>query len=101
MELLRLKEVMKEKEVSGVELADAVNVTTTTISNITKGNNFPKPDLLLNIANYLDVDIRELFNRTKITDVDSVLNGFVEYKGVVYKIETKEDVQRLMNTIND
>ncbi|MCB0388284.1 MAG: helix-turn-helix transcriptional regulator [Winogradskyella sp.] len=68
MEVLRLKELLKEKCVSGKELAEKVNVTPASISNIVQGNSFPKPDLLLQIAETLDVDVRDLFNPTKNTD---------------------------------
>ena len=65
MNLLRLKEVLKEKEVSGKDLAERVEVSPQTISNIIQGSNFPKPELLNRIAEVLDVDIRELFISTK------------------------------------
>lgn len=65
--ILRLKEVLKEKGVTGKELADMIGVTPASISNIIQGNSFPKPETLLNIANALNVDIRDLFNSTKST----------------------------------
>ena len=65
MNLLRLKDVLKSKGVSGKELAERVEVSPQTISNIIQGSNFPKPELLNKIAEELDVDIRELFISTK------------------------------------
>ena len=65
MNLLRLKEVLKEKGVSGKDLAERVDVSAQTISNIIQGSNFPKPELLYRIAEELNVDIRELFIPTK------------------------------------
>ena len=65
MNILRLKEVLKEKEMTGKDLAEKVEVTPASISNIVQGNSFPKPELLLKIAETLDVDIRELFHPTK------------------------------------
>ncbi|WP_046758801.1 helix-turn-helix transcriptional regulator [Kordia jejudonensis] len=65
MNILRLKEVLKEKEMTGKDLAEKVEVTPASISNIVQGNSFPKPELLLKIAQTLDVDIRELFHPTK------------------------------------
>ncbi len=65
--ILRLKEILKEKGVTGKELADMIGVTPASISNIIQGNSFPKPETLLNIANALNVDIRDLFNSTKST----------------------------------
>ncbi|WP_430409467.1 helix-turn-helix transcriptional regulator [Kordia sp.] len=65
MNILRLKEVLKEKDITGKDLAEKVGVTPASISNIVQGNSFPKPELLLKIANTLDVDIRNLFYPTK------------------------------------
>ncbi|MBX2952305.1 MAG: helix-turn-helix transcriptional regulator [Leadbetterella sp.] len=65
MNILRLKELLSEKGVSGKELADKIGVTPTTISNIAQGNNFPKPETLIAIASALDVDVKDLFVSTK------------------------------------
>lgn len=65
MIVLRLKEILNEKGITGKELSTKVNVTQASISNIVQGNSFPKPELLVKIANTLDVDIRELFIPTK------------------------------------
>lgn len=65
MNILRLKELLNEKNVSGKDLAEKVGVTPASISNIVQGNSFPKPELLLKIAEHLDVDIKDLFLSTK------------------------------------
>mgnify|MGYP005671493297 CR=1 FL=1 len=65
MAVLRLKEIMKEKGVSREELAQTVDVSMTTISNISTEKNYPTIPLLLAIAKALDVDVREMFVPTK------------------------------------
>ena len=72
MNVLRLKEVLKEKGISGKGLADTVGVTQATISNISSGNHFPRPELLLQIAKTLDVDVRDLFNPTKDNETETI-----------------------------
>jgi len=72
MNILRLKEVLDEKNMLGQDLAAKIGVTPTTISNITKGNNFPKPETLVKIAEALDVDIRDLFISTKDTQHETI-----------------------------
>ena len=72
MEILRLKELLKEKGVSGKELSEKVGVTPASISNIVQGNSFPKPDLLVSIAEVLEVDVKDLFNSTKNTEWESI-----------------------------
>lgn len=65
MAILRLKEIMKEKGVSREELAQKVDVSMTTISNISTEKNYPTLPLLLSISEALEVDIREMFIATK------------------------------------
>jgi transcriptional regulator with XRE-family HTH domain len=96
MELLRLKELLSKKGISGKDLALAVEVTPASISNIVQGNSFPKPELLLKIAKVLDVDVRELFNPTK--DIRP-LNGFIEFNNEVHKIESVRDLNNLLNKV--
>lgn len=62
--ILRLKDLLKEKNVTGKELADKIGVAEMTISNIVKGKTFPKPETLLNISEALGVDVKDLFNST-------------------------------------
>lgn len=72
MNILRLRELLKEKGLTGKELAEMVNVTEASISNLVKGDSIPRKDLLVQIASSLDVDIRELFVSTKETKMESV-----------------------------
>lgn len=65
MEILRLKELMNQKGISREELANKVGVSMTTISNINSEKNLPTISLLLQIAEALNVDIREMFVPTK------------------------------------
>ncbi len=62
---LRVKEIMSLKGMSREELADKVGVSKTTISNINSENNLPTIHLLFQLAEALDVDIREMFVPTK------------------------------------
>lgn len=68
MNILRLRELLKEKGLTGKELAEMVNVTEASISNLVKGDSIPRKDLLLQIASSLNVDVRDLFNSTKKND---------------------------------
>ncbi|MEN9908931.1 MAG: hypothetical protein RLZZ540_2080 [Bacteroidota bacterium] len=69
MAILRLKLLMAQKGMSREDLASKVGVSMTTISNINKENNLPTIHLLLQIAEALDVDIREMFVPTKGSSV--------------------------------
>lgn len=72
MSILRLKELLKEKEMSGKDLAKKVNVSENTISFISTGKTQPRFELLTKIAEVLDVDIRDLFTSTKKTNSETI-----------------------------
>ncbi|MBK3519714.1 helix-turn-helix domain-containing protein [Carboxylicivirga marina] len=81
--MLRIKEILKQNEMTGKELAEKVSVTASTITNIVQGRNFPKPELLKDIARVLDVDIRELFISTKDTAKETIyINRNGEYLAI-------------------
>jgi len=65
MNILRLKEILKQKGISGKSLAETVGITETSLSRIINGDQQPRFELLLQIAKALDVDIRDLFIPTK------------------------------------
>ena len=83
MELLRLKELLKEKNVAGKDLAQSLGVTPNTISRIVQGTTFPSGEMLKRIAEELDVDIRELFHLTKANTGESL---FVERDGKYLRV---------------
>lgn len=68
MKVLRLKEILAERNIKGDDLAKAIGVTPTTISNFNQGNTLPKADTLIKIAEYLDLDIPDLFYSNKKSD---------------------------------
>ena len=72
MAILRIKEIMILKGISRDELASKVEVSPTTISNISSEKNLPTIQLLLKISEALDVDIRELFISTKGTAISQL-----------------------------
>ena len=74
-QILRLKELMKEKGVSRSDLKERVGLTETTISNINSGLHLPSIENLKKIADALDVDIREMFNPTKENSVTHIEIG--------------------------
>ena len=65
MLVLRLKEIMQEKEISREEISKALDVSMATISSISSGKVLPSIKFTLQLAEFLDVDIREMFNQTK------------------------------------
>ena len=65
MKINRLKEVFIEHNISNLTIVDLFNVSESTVSRWV--NNKQQPDILkfYKIAEYLKIDIRELFYSTK------------------------------------
>lgn len=72
MQFLRLKELLKEKSISGKELAEKLNVSENTISFISTGKTQPRFELLSQIAEVLDIDIKDMFNSTKENETETI-----------------------------
>lgn len=83
MELLRLRELLKERNITGKEFAKAMGFSTNTVSNLINGKSFPAGKDLKAIADYLDVDIKELFKSTK---EDPKRPVYVEKNGKYIKV---------------
>lgn len=61
----RLRVVLAEKNKTNRWLADAIGKNENTISRWCNNRAQPSVDVLANIAKALDVDVRELLNKTK------------------------------------
>lgn len=72
--VLRVREVMRERGMTGTRLAELIGIRQASISNILNEKHFPKYETLLEIANALDVDVRELFVPTRERTRDDLLN---------------------------
>lgn len=70
--ILRLKEVLKEKGTTSKELSELLGISETSISRIINGTQTPKLETLLNIATALNVDIRDLFVSNLISNKQTI-----------------------------
>lgn len=57
-----LKELRKEKALTQEQLAETLNVSRRTVSRWETGSNMPDLDLLIEMADFYQVDLRELLN---------------------------------------
>ncbi|MBK8501972.1 MAG: helix-turn-helix transcriptional regulator [Saprospiraceae bacterium] len=83
MNILKLKEVLQEKNITGKDLSVKLGVSQNTVSNIVNGYSFPKPSLLVDIAKELNVDLRDLFVSTKVRDLSDPASAIKEIKRIV------------------
>lgn len=98
MGLLRLRELFRERGITGIAFANHFGFNKNTATNLINNKSFPSGKDLKAIAEFLDVDIRELFNPTKDA---ALLNGFVEYAGEIHRIQSEEDLQKLLDLIKE
>lgn len=82
-----LKELRKDKGLTQEQLADIMNVSRRTVSRLETGSNLPDLDLLIELADYYSVDLRQL------------LEG--EAKAEEELMETKETVAAVAELSND
>lgn len=89
--MLRIKEIMKEKNVTAQDLADKLDVTTSCISRYINGN--PTVSTLYKLADALGVTVTELFeSRTNRVE------GYVVISGILYRLNTVEDLRKALET---
>ena len=56
------------RQFSQADLAEKANISITFLSNVERGNNFPKAGTLCNLAEALDVKVWELFKGEGVSD---------------------------------
>lgn len=92
---LRIEEMLKERGISKTQFAEMMGVAKQNVNLLLNTNNTQK---LEKIAEVLGVEFTDLFVLTN--KPQDKLNGFVEYKGEVYRIRTKTDLIELLNIID-
>ena len=89
----RIEEIMKEKGISKAEFARRMNIKPQNVNVVLDTDNLKK---LMKIAEVIGCDVSD-FLVNKPQEPQHVINGHIEYDGVVYKIKSIED----LNNIND
>ena len=85
MNELRIKELLKERNITMTTLANALGVNRVNVYHIIEK---PTYERLLQISEVLYVPVRDLFSSTTKNNVD----GYLEYNGTIYKITSMRDI---------
>ena len=88
---LRLKDILKDRNESISAFASKVGITQANMSNIVNGKSSPTLDTLERIANSLNIPITALF-----TSNSQELCGHVEYKRIIYRINSFDDLKKVL-----
>ena len=96
---VRIKEIMVEKGVSSVSLADTIGVSKVTVSNLINNKTMPSVETLEKIASALVVPMWQLFaSPIEVTD-KSELTALIQYKENFYKADTIEELENIVAKI--
>ena len=90
-----LRELRTEKKLTQEQLAEKVNVSGRTVSRWENGNNMPDLSIIVELADFYDVDIRELLNGERKSekmneDLKETLMMVSEYSEEEKKKQTKQ-----------
>ena len=88
---LRVSEILVEKGISKTRFAEMMGVAKQNVNLLLSTNNIQK---LEQIAEALGVEFLELFVNDK--PVEEAVNGYVEYRGEVFRIKSKTDLEELL-----
>jgi len=87
---LRVKEILKTKQISQKEMADRMGIMPESLSRIIPGN--PSLSTLENMAKALNVNISDLFDN----EIDEKrISGYIEIDNVIHKITSKDDFDKI------
>ena len=98
---VRIKEIMVEKGVSSVSLADTIGVSKVTVSNLINNKTMPSVETLEKIASAFDVPMWQLFaSPVEVTD-KSELTALIQYKENFHKADTIEELKKIVAEIEE
>lgn len=94
-----IKELRKEKKLTQEQLAEQFNVNRRTVSRWETGRNLPELDILIEMADYYEVELRELLNgERKREGMNKVLEETV-LKVAEYSNEEKLKITKRMHLL--
>lgn len=88
---LRIAELLVEKGISKTRFAEMMGVAKQNVNLLLSTNNIQK---LEQIADALGVEFEDLIVNDKPNE--ELVNGYVEYRGEVFRIKSKTDLEELL-----
>lgn len=93
MEELRIKEILKQQNKTMQDLADMIGINRVNLSNSLNGN--PTLDRLKQVADCLNVDLKDLFKETKKEDIE--VFGLIRINEDVWIINNFPTLEQVCN----
>lgn len=91
---LRIEEILKERGITKTQFADMMGVAKQNVNLLLNTNNTQKME---KIAEVLGVKFTDLF--VADDQPQDELNGFVEYKGEIFRIRNKADLKGILRSM--
>lgn len=98
---VRIKEIMVEKGMSSVSLADIIGVSKVTVSNLINNKTMPSVETLEKIATALNVPMWQLFASPEEVTGDNELTALIQHKKDFYKTVTIEELKKIVTEIEE
>lgn len=98
---VRIKEIMVEKGMSSVSLADIIGVSKVTVSNLINNKTMPSVETLEKIATALNVPMWQLFASPEEVTGDNELTALIQHKKDFYKAVTIEELKKIVTEIEE
>lgn len=98
----RIKELLTEKNISQVELAERLNLSRASITQLLKIGN-PRLETLFSVAHALNVPVWELLvSREEMEkEFSPAIFGSILIGGVIYTVKSLDDFNRLLGIIEN
>jgi len=87
-----IKNLRSHRQYSQAELAEKADISIIYLSNIERGKKYPKPAILSQIAEGLDVEIYELFKSNHIPMVQNINKKYINH---IYQDITQRVIQAM------
>ena len=91
---LRIEEILRERGITKTQFADMMGVAKQNVNLLLNTNNTQKME---KIAEVLEVKFTDLF--VADDQPQDELNGFVEYKGEIFRIRNKADLKGILRSM--
>ena len=93
-EELRVKELLQERGVKMKEMAEQINITPESLSRALNGN--PQYSTLKKVADYLNVNVRDLFRGEEEVKTDNEMRGSLYFKNEMFVFNTRKELETFL-----
>ena len=91
---LRIEEILRERGITKAQFAEMMGVAKQNVNLLLNTNNTQKMEKNAEVLGVKFTDLLVIDDQPQ-----DELNGFVEYKGEIYRIKTKADLETLLKSM--